>query len=637
MEKATGTISDEPNIITDLAMEMVRDMSDRNKIATTIVNNVESGDISNEDSGLVDALAYSPYHPADSTGSSSVKSPGNLPAEKMLEGERPTGSGTALKRMKSKLATHLGINTVTDAEMSTEMDNFVFRIGKELLTTGNDNYTRGTISNSKIQDFLKTNLSVNVKRGDIRPCVTMKVGDAQQMIDMWGRDVTEYAKGMGGRGEETGRCYLCGLHIVPFGSCPEMEHKYPATTAYTNMHHYRLLQVYKGYVREDKTADSMYTLWKRFVNNNSNLDNLKTLYNNINHDLLYDRDDVDRQYDSIFTNFWNTTMYAENTNPYNLSSAEFGNVRWFFYDFIKAWLMEFAYSHHICNQAKSDLNIWSDEGELANFIENIKKRDKSSSSNYKGKTENRITQGKIKGGIVNRVERTKSMFDHLDEVVKDYAIAYGNISHSVESIPTKQSEVRPAPSVDGETENMKNFKSDARENVYNVSEAMIMLKALYYISKSGNNNSNFTRPLSPEAIAKKNAEKDKSKGSIQDKYEEVLKLEEEIVQLEHKEARQTRIDAIREKEDKAFTILEDMVEIYRTTYGEEPLSECVPKCITEGNTTEQWASSPDRKKHKAGTGGTRRRRPRSKRRRVSKKKKTRKRKARKTVHKRRSK
>ena len=632
MEKSTGAISDEPNIITDLATEMVSDISNGEQIATTIVKNVETGDISNEDSGLVDALAYSPYHPAVSTESSSVKSPGNMPAVKLSSGQRPTGSGTALKRMKSKLATHLGISNVDDAQMSTEIDNFVFRIGRELLTTGNDAETgnRGTVSNTKIQDFLKTNLSVNVKRGDIRPCVTMKVGDAQQMIDMWGRDVTEYAKGMGGRDEETGRCYLCGLHIVPFGSCPEMEHKYPATTAYTNMHHYRLLQVYKGQIREDKTADSMYTLWKRFVNN-SDLNDLKTLYNNINHDFPYNRDNVNSQYDSIFTNFWNTTMYAGDANPYGLSTDEIGNVRLFFYNFIKAWLMEFAYSHHICNQAKSDLNIWSDDGDHNKFTTDARTRSRSK-NDTKAEIENTQTQGKIKDRIVERADRTNDMFAHLNEVVTNYTEAYGRISHSVESIPTNQSKVTPAPSVEGET-NMKNFKSDAHENVYNVSEAMIMLKALYYISKSGSNNSNFTRPSSAEAIAKKN----KSKDDIQHKYKEVLGLEEEIVQMEDDNMRQVRIDAIRKKKNQAFTNLENMVESYRTTYGEEPLSECVSKCITERQHTSEIPATPPPKKSRPGTGGTRRRRLRSKRRRVSKKKKTRKRKARKTVHKRRSK
>ena len=626
MEKSTGAnISNAPDIITELATDMVHGISNGEQIANIIVDNVKSGDISNEDSGLVDALAYSPYHPADSTGSSSVKSPGNLPAEKMLEGERPTGSGTALKRMKSKLATHLGINTVTDAEMSTEMDNFVFRIGKELLTTGNDNYTRGTISNSKIQDFLKTNLGVNVKRGDIRPCVTMKVGDAQQMIDMWGRDVTEYAKGMGGRDEETGRCYLCGLHIVPFGSCPEMEHKYPATTAYTNMHHYRLLQVYKGYVREDETAVSMYTLWKRFVNNNSNLDNLKTLYNNINHDLLYDRDNVNSQYDSIFTNFWNTTMYVdEEVKPYGLSTDEIGNVRLFFCNFIKAWLMEFAYSHHICNQAKSDLNIWSDIGDLNTFIRDAKKRSKSA-KDKKAEIENTQTQGKIKDRIVERADRTNDMFDHLNEVVTNYTKAYGNISHSVNLIQ-RNSLLRPGDS-------MTNFKNHAVDNVYNVSEAMIMLKALYYISKSDGSGSS-SSVSSPKESAKEN-----NKTAIQAKYNEVRQLEATFVsnELVRRSARQE--EQKRGEQDKAFIELNNMVESYRTTYGEEPLSECVSKCITEGNMTEQPSLTPQSKKVKreAGTGGTRRRRPRSKRRRVSKKKKTRKRKARKTVHKRRSK
>ena len=118
---------------------------------------------------------------------------------------------------------------------------------------------------------------------------------------------------------------------------------------------------YKGQPLKDGSADSMYTLWKRFVNN-SDLDVLKTLYNNINHDLPYSKEKVDTQYDTIFTNFWNTTMYGKNTNPYRLSPDEFENVRLFFFNFIKAWLMEFAYSHHICNQAKSDLNIWSDDG-----------------------------------------------------------------------------------------------------------------------------------------------------------------------------------------------------------------------------------------------------------------------------------
>ena len=162
---------------------------------------------------------------------------------------------------------------------------------------------------------------------------------------------------------------------------------------------------------------------------------------------------------------------------------------------------------------------------------------------------------------------------------------------------------------------------------------MIMLKALYYISKSDGSGS------SSSVSSPKESAKERNKTAIQAKYNEVRQLEATFVsnELVRRSARQE--EQKRGEQDKAFIELNNMVESYRTTYGEEPLSECVSKCITEGNMTEQPSLTPQSKKVKreAGTGGTRRRRPRSKRRRVSKKKKTRKRKARKTVHKRRSK
>lgn len=618
--------------IRDIANEMARDLSGGEQIVDRIVT-VTLGDISNEDPNLpdlVDTLAYSPYRNVDLSGVS-LKG-----AEKMPAAERGTGSMTVLERMRSKLAKSLVGRRLTENEMKTEMHQFISSIKTELLTTENNAETdnRDTVSNPDIQTFLKTNLGVNVKRGDIRPCVTMKVGDAQQMIDMWGRGVTEYAKGMGRRDEETGRCYLCGLHIVPFGSCPEMEHKYPATTAYTNMHHYRLLQVYKGQPLTDGSADSMYTLWKRFVSNNSNLDvlkTLKTLYNNINHDLPYNRHDVDTQYHSIFTNFWETTMYAGNANPYRLSSDELENVRLFFFNFIKAWLMEFAYSHHICNQAKSDLNIWGNERDRNIFIRDARKRLLKSTKDKKAEMENTTTQGKIKLGIVERADRTNNMFEHLNEVVTDYTDAYGRISHSVGVINSIKGNSVLNPG-DGNT----TFKNHAIDNAYKVSEAMIMLKALYYISKSDDSGSSSSVSSSKES-AKESAEesaKEKDKKAIQDKYTKVLNLEETFVG-ERKSKRQ---------QDNAFMELNDMVENYRTTYGEEPLSECVFECINKKSSSSSsemqhtpLPPTPSPKKVKYEKKGGTRRRPRSKRRRVSKKKKTRKRRARKMVSKRRKK
>ena len=146
---------------------------------------------------------------------------------------------------------------------------------------------------------------IGVPRSTIRPAITDKIGDAQQMIDMWGKHITDYAKG----GEA--KCYLCNLKIVPLSSCPEMEHKYPVASAYSAMRPYRELKAYIG-KKENANGEptTMYKLWNTYINDPDNNSALRQLYIAINEG-IYDADEVDNKYEEVFDNFWMTTKYGK--------------------------------------------------------------------------------------------------------------------------------------------------------------------------------------------------------------------------------------------------------------------------------------------------------------------------------------
>jgi len=609
---ATGIVND---------MMVGKVMGDTNKESLIGEIAQPNADLVDNNQELVDKLTHVPSKPNSVSSSSSLNttptrdSKGTSSTTHMSREHRPPGSETVLRIMKNRLLRHLNRSEMDDRTIQRELENFIEKIADNLIS---DTHTVQTVSNQDIQKFLYEHLSVNVNRGDIRPCVTMKIGDMQQMKDVWGRQVTEYAKGMGDQGSEKAKCYLCGMNIVPFGSCPEMEHKYPATTGYSRLHHYRLLQVYKGGQDGDYTK-SMYTLWKEFVNIYDQNELIK-LYKLINHNEEYNVQSVDNAYRTIFNSFWRTTRYHIDRDPISAPAhvtdgdkAETDNeinqhMYNFLYYFIKSWLMEFAYSHHICNQAKSDIGIWQNDQDMNKFIDHAtnKAKPKNTAGNVKAGTESTQMQGRLNAALNRRKDRTKNMFEDLNTTAHNYKTNYAHVSRVIVS---------------------------QGEDAKRVTEAMVMLKALYYVTNSASDTTE-----GPPAKAEDPNIKITKKKAIQESYEELLEKEREILEMENNEKRGAAIHIFRVKADRIRVIFENARNEYKDKYNEDPIDACMSECRgSDGeNPTEKIPATPP-KKPRSGTGGTRRRRPRSKRRRVSKKKKTRKRKARKTVHKRRSK
>lgn len=245
---------------------------------------------------------------------------------------------------------------------------------------------------------------------------TSGIKEQIQMQDMWGKELTKWAK----KDKET-CCYLCGHKIVNIsgkgGVVPEMEHKKPCTLAFTNSSlHYRALDLYKF----DDKKETIYKQWKTFVN--KNLNNFKELYNLINCSNDYDKETINTRFNNIFKSFCDSIEVTINDQTY------------FFEELIKFWLLEFAYSHHTCNQAKSSHDL-IDDTQYTQFTSKIQNR----ILNNNNKTKLEVTQtgdnNIINGAANDRKDRTRIMLEHLkstsDEIMNKYSAISNvlNIDH----------------------------------------------------------------------------------------------------------------------------------------------------------------------------------------------------------------
>ena len=342
----------------------------------------------------------------------------------------------------------------------TELTAAVSELMKEPLCERKKN-----LLNLKIQCFLKRK-GITVGLPTIRKAVTWSIGDAQQMTDMWGKSVADYAKG------SDATCYLCGKKIFPFASCPEMEHKLPVTTAYSSLTHYRRLQGYEG----DRNGNTMYDLWKNFVNN----DNLLRLYQLINEQQPYNKDAVNSLYDRIFVSFWASTKYRDyipnigsvtNSDQLSFDNDYYKNVYYFFYYFIKCWLFEFAYSHHTCNQSKSDLYIYNTVQQSNTMVKDAARRIRSNvsvpPSDMKTASET-TTFGPANNHKEDmKIQRTNMglpMYDHFIRTIDNYYKYYNPIAAR------------------GMFPGIPGYK-DYIENADRLAEKLVMIKALHLVMR----------------------------------------------------------------------------------------------------------------------------------------------------------
>ena len=389
------------------------------------------------------------------------------PSSQNLMSNKPEpSSGSVVKVIRSKLIGKLQDKyseeskdySIDDESIQAAMNELIQDVKENLLpnkrnqTVGNK---RGNQTNTKIVEFLQEKLNVFSKEGDTRGCVTRNIGDAQQMKDMWGRNVTEYAK------SAEAKCYLCGLKIVPYNSCPEAEHKLPAVNMFTDFHHYRILNIYRG-KELDGVEESIYTLWNNFINNRytDNTEILKDLYKAINETDEYESDNVDQLYNKLYNTF--LIQIGGGLNDGMGSYAK---------DLIKAWLIEFAYAHHICNQVKGNMLLNKDNYTTFTSTATTKhSQNKNREGNdLKGQSEANAlgTTNKFETKISDRKYRTIQMFDHLNTTRTQYINSYSEISTQVKAF---------------EDEMKVHFEDEMK--LENLAEVMVMMRALYYIVNS---------------------------------------------------------------------------------------------------------------------------------------------------------
>jgi hypothetical protein len=195
---------------------------------------------------------------------------------------------------------------------------------------------------------------------DVRNGASRGKSNEGQMKEVWGSLITNYAK------SAEAKCYLCGGQIVPCkpptregerqGGQPEMEHKLPCAVFYA-----KFVFIYTCFANE-------LTQWRTYVAKLDETDlkyiRLKEYYILMNSSAgPFNKPQLDDMYDTIKTNFLNS-----------FDKLKFVQTRLnLFTGFIlPAYLSEFAYSHHVCNQLKSNHDL-SDPTNLDNYYIGLEK------------------------------------------------------------------------------------------------------------------------------------------------------------------------------------------------------------------------------------------------------------------------
>ena len=251
---------------------------------------------------------------------------------------------------------------------------------------------------SKIfKDFFKGGLILNTKNLyqemakelyhknttiDVRRSAEHEKTAEKQMKQVWGVNLTAKAK------TPNYHCYLCGGNIVVKNTAdekvsPEMEHKLPCTYFYAKFP--SIFRVFDevlikwiswvdedGNVERENAIHILYYLMNPIENNTFNDEEVNKQFNTIFKDFKADTEVRALANDPEFTDKVVAYLQKKNTNN---SSTEFDNVQFneYLQDFgvvLKGYLMEFAYSHHYCNQIKSNYFLKKPSGSSTSNVDN---------------------------------------------------------------------------------------------------------------------------------------------------------------------------------------------------------------------------------------------------------------------------
>ena len=221
---------------------------------------------------------------------------------------------------------------------------------------------------SKGYNFNKKKIREDIAVGSNAPR-SLKTNNLKQMQQCWGTKVTEHFAYTHNGGE--GFCYLCSGKITPgennFKYSPEVEHKMPCVLFYSqvyNLNHYPVLK----------------KIWIEFIDKNNNEDvfkNMKELYSFINYENFVNgitygeyKQELDHQYQDIYRKF--KTYVEVNYKKYKTLIRDEKREQYLkeFQGLLKCYLLEFSWSHHTCNQAKTNYNFTKTE-DVKSYIKNL--------------------------------------------------------------------------------------------------------------------------------------------------------------------------------------------------------------------------------------------------------------------------
>ena len=275
------------------------------------------------------------------SGYSTLPLPRKSPGAKLY-----SGATQATSASKSIIAQAFEEESIEDQreleDVATAILSQVFRQQKmnvgELLTGGNA---------TKVYKLIADTLYRQKVAIDVRNGATRGKGNEWQMKEVWGKRITNYAK------SARGICYLCGGQIVPSiprGGQPEMEHKLPCAVFYA-----KFAFIYSCFSNE-------LTAWRAYVANLRDENPLMNYYIRMNSsEGRFNTDELSRMYADIRHDFTNS-LDGRNFVEMNLT---------LFTDFIlPAYLSEFAYSHHLCNQVKSNYDLGT-EGNSTDYYKGL--------------------------------------------------------------------------------------------------------------------------------------------------------------------------------------------------------------------------------------------------------------------------
>ena len=227
-----------------------------------------------------------------------------------------------------------------NTQMTTESCMSSATMMEDTITEIHKNNVIRKIEHKNRQDTVKTILDARYNKeinfDNIRAAVEEGKSTNEQMSRIWGNYIE------GETFKDGHCCYLCGGELVnkdkefvglTFNKSlkPEIEHKLPAIEFYSKVHNIINREEYKNLFEE----------WHRFINNTDSHDLLE-VYNSINCNETEEKK-MNSKLDELCNIF-----KQENNKEENIDKFIF---------LIKINLIEFAYSHHTCNQVKSNNNL----------------------------------------------------------------------------------------------------------------------------------------------------------------------------------------------------------------------------------------------------------------------------------------